>query len=340
MSLSLYYVSWLRSPRPRRLNYFYVFNGSNGAHPYGSLVQGFDGNFYGETYQGGNGANFIGTVFKLTPSRVLTTLHSFCVGSTTCPDGANPDEGLVLSSSGSFYGVTRFGEASGSFYGVTRFGEANRGPLAQAGTVFKISSTGAWSKLHDFCAQALCADGANLVGPLVQGTDGSLYGATTFGGTGGGSGERCDVGQCGIVFKISPSGTFKTLHSFCSQANCLDGVFPTNGLTQASNGSFYGATANGGTNGGGKIYKITGGGAFSVIYNFCSAANCAFGGNVDGSLVQGTDCFLYGTASSGGSGGTILKVSTSGAFMTLHIFCTQSGCPDGGVPDRRIDLGQ
>jgi uncharacterized repeat protein (TIGR03803 family) len=130
---------------------------------------------------------------------------------------------------------------------------------------------------------------------------------------------------------ISPSGTFKTLHSFCSQANCLDGSNPTNGLVQASNGSFYGVS-NGGVNGGGTIYKITGGGAFSVIYNFCSAANCAGGAHVYGPLVQGTDGFLYGTTSYGGSGGSIFKVSTSGAFTTLYTFCTQSGCPDGGAP--------
>ncbi len=33
---------------------------------------------------------------------------------------------------------------------------------------------------------------------------------------------------------------FNTLYSFCSQANCADGVHPLAGLMQASDGNFYG----------------------------------------------------------------------------------------------------
>jgi uncharacterized repeat protein (TIGR03803 family) len=38
-------------------------------------VQGKDGNIYGTTLYGGIGNN--GTVFKVTPSGTLTTLHTF-----------------------------------------------------------------------------------------------------------------------------------------------------------------------------------------------------------------------------------------------------------------------
>jgi uncharacterized repeat protein (TIGR03803 family) len=304
----------------QKLTFFYVFNGSNGAHPTGPLVQGFDGNFYGETYQS---SSDVGTAFKLTPERVLTTLHYFCVGSTGCPDGENPDQGLVLSTSGSFYGVTKFGGTNLGGSGVTT-----------GGTVFKISSGGVWSKIHDFCAQAECVDGSNPLGPLVQGTDGSLYGVTNSGGTGGGSGERCDVGQCGTVYRISPTGTFTILHNFCSQSNCLDGVFPTSGLIQAANGSFYGATSDGGTNLGGTIYKISSGGAFTVIHNFCSEANCADGGSVNAPLVQGNDGYLYGTLYGRGAynGGAVFRISASGTLAILYSFCAVSGCPDGKLP--------
>src|ERR1700723_478022 len=67
------------------------FNFTNGDLPIGGLVQGTDGNFYGTTVEGGtnrcivdrthsrpNGVNEdCGTIFKITPSGVLTSLHSF-----------------------------------------------------------------------------------------------------------------------------------------------------------------------------------------------------------------------------------------------------------------------
>jgi uncharacterized repeat protein (TIGR03803 family) len=60
---------------------FYLFPAStvDGVSPSGSLVQGSDGNFYGTTSSGGQFGG--GTVFQITPTGVLTVLHSF--GGTT-----------------------------------------------------------------------------------------------------------------------------------------------------------------------------------------------------------------------------------------------------------------
>src|SRR5580698_10869930 len=74
------------------------FDGTNGATPvYVFLVQGVDGNFYGTTSAGGNLncglANGCGTVFKITPEGVLTTLYSFCA-QADCADGFSPYAGL------------------------------------------------------------------------------------------------------------------------------------------------------------------------------------------------------------------------------------------------------
>ncbi len=78
------------------------------------MVQGADGNFYGTTLRGGNPANCTsgcGTVFKLTPQGILTTLFSPSFPST---QGEQP-AGLMLATAGNFYGTTPQGGAHGSF---------------------------------------------------------------------------------------------------------------------------------------------------------------------------------------------------------------------------------
>jgi len=78
----------------------YTFDGgANGSYPVGTLVQGTDGNFYGVT--GGGGASNDGTIFQMTPSGALTTLHSF-----SGADGVSPNAGLVQHTNGKFYGTT------------------------------------------------------------------------------------------------------------------------------------------------------------------------------------------------------------------------------------------
>jgi uncharacterized repeat protein (TIGR03803 family) len=73
---------------------------------------------------------------------------------------------------------------------------------------------------------------------LVQGTDGNLYGSTIYGG----ANDACYTG-CGTLFEITPAGTLTTLHNFDS----TDGANPYAGLIQATNGTFYGTTAQGGS---------------------------------------------------------------------------------------------
>src|SRR5215471_38038 len=74
----------------------------NGGYPrYMSLVQGTDGNLYGTTL----GLAY-GSIFKMTPSGVLTTIYSFTYQNGGYPNGAFPDSGLVLGKNGNFYGTT------------------------------------------------------------------------------------------------------------------------------------------------------------------------------------------------------------------------------------------
>jgi uncharacterized repeat protein (TIGR03803 family) len=76
---------------------------TDGANPV-DVIQATDGNFYGTTAYGGYG---YGTVFRLTPSGKLTTLHSFSSYDGT--DGTYPYGGVIQATDGSFYGTTHYG---------------------------------------------------------------------------------------------------------------------------------------------------------------------------------------------------------------------------------------
>lgn len=138
----------------------------DGSWPTGGLVQGSDGDFYGTTEYGGafGTNNYGGTVFKITPSGELTTLHSFCA-ETECADGETPMAGLVRATDGALYGTTLYG---GAYYG---------------GTVFRITPSGVLTTVYNFCAEKRCYDGSGPVAPLMQATNGKLYGTTEMGGT-------------------------------------------------------------------------------------------------------------------------------------------------------------
>ena len=93
------------------LTTLHSFTSTDGAQPYGALIQASDGNFYGTTYEGG--ADNEGTIFEITPAGVLTTLHSFNV-----TDGGFPLGALIQTSDGAFYGTTSL---AGSDNGGTVF---------------------------------------------------------------------------------------------------------------------------------------------------------------------------------------------------------------------------
>jgi uncharacterized repeat protein (TIGR03803 family) len=120
-----------------------------------------------------------------------------------------------------------------------------------------MTPSGHLTTLHNFCSLANCADGSSSYLPLVQATDGNLYGTTPYNGSYG----QFNTGN-GTAFEITPAGTLSVLHSFCSLARCPDGQFPYGGLLQATNGNFYGTTYEGGLdvhNGYGTVFSLSNG---------------------------------------------------------------------------------
>jgi uncharacterized repeat protein (TIGR03803 family) len=133
----------------------WAYGNDEGSYPYGGLVQGGDGYFYGTTSLGGGNINNAGTVFRISPGGSYATLYSF---TNAPPDGAELKAGLVLGSDGNFYGTTY------------------QGGTNNLGTVFRISPSGQYTKLYDFTPGV--GGGLYPQAGLVQGSDGSFYGTT------------------------------------------------------------------------------------------------------------------------------------------------------------------
>jgi uncharacterized repeat protein (TIGR03803 family) len=277
----------------------YSFTGGNdGATPQ-SLIEGSDGNFYGTNANGGSSAcqQGCGTVFKITPAGVLTSLYVF----TGAADGANPVS-VIQGSDGNFYGAALYGGVINNSCGS-----------AGCGVLFKVTAAGSESALYSFTATG--SDGGLPVG-VLQGTDGNFYGTTTFGGSGGN----------GTVFKVTAAGAETVLHSF---AGASDGAEPQAGLVQAGDGNLYGTTQFGGTDSDGIVFKITTAGAETVLYSFTGTATD--GANPVTPLIQASDGNLYGTTGSGGNAGchggcgTVFKISTAGVESALYVFTAGGG---------------
>lgn len=253
-------------------------------------------------------------------------LYDFCTQSL-CADGFRPLAALVQGTDGSFYGTTYDGGAKVNY-----------------GSVFKIGAGGHLTTIYSFCSQSNCTDGSEPYAGLVQGTDGNFYGTTVAGGTGNSS--NCTAG-CGTVFKITPEGTLTTLHSFCSQPNCVDGSTSLATLVQAPDGNFYGTTAAGGasincTGGCGTVFRITTAGHLTILHSFCAQSNCTDGSFPNAGLVQATDGSFYGTTYFGSSNsgyGTVFRITSAGALTTLYTFCSLPNCTDGSSPYAGLTQG-
>ena len=257
--------------------------GGDGASPYARLSEGHDGGLYGTTYYGGSGIGY-GTVFKLNKDGSgYSVLHSF---QSSGGDGQNPYAGVLEGSDGALYGTTE------------------QGGSGRLGTVFKLNKDGSgYTVMHKF--QDLNDDGYYPEAGLVEGSDGSLYGTTMGGGSGGG----------GTVFKLSKSGSgYTVIHNCVSN----DGSWPYAELVEASDGILYGTTYYGGTSGNGTVFKLNkDGSGYTILHSFGSAGGDAK--NPFAGLMEGSDRMLYGTTFSSGSvyPGAVFKLNKDGSGYTV-----------------------
>jgi uncharacterized repeat protein (TIGR03803 family) len=220
----------------------HYFVGSDGAHPWASLIFDPQGNLYGTTESGGGPLcrrHGCGTVFRLTPEAkgrwTEKVLHSFPENNN---DGIGPYSSLILDNAGNLCGTTAIG-----------------GPNAD-GTIFELSpdTNDTWKEklLHSFNQE----DGQNPYSGLVFDGAGNLDGTTSYGG----------AYASGTVFQLSRDKkgewTETVLHNF--DPDGLDGVNPEANLVIDSGGHMYSTTWFGGKFGSacndgscGTVFEIT-----------------------------------------------------------------------------------
>jgi len=289
-----------------------VCSNSDGALPEAPLAAGSDGNFYGSTSIGG--ANGTGVLFKVTPLGVLTVLHAFDAittdpnGGTTCnSDGYSPGSALVEDAAGSFLGT------------------AYRGGSYGQGTIFRVTSAGAFSVAHTFDGF-----GSNPLSGLTRAQDGNFYGIGT-------------VGFLQSVFKLTPEGAFTPVFvQGADEAGSPE--FPTDTLLQLADGTFYGTSRGGGDAGSGTLFTLnldadpavwlssvpytsppTGPGDLFVVY--WDSANV-------------TQCVASGGGTGDGWDGRVLNPSDSLAISEqaagTYTFTIQCSGPDGDTTDSTV----
>lgn len=267
------------------------FNGTDGQYPYGGLIQGTDDKLYGTTYTGGTYGR--GTVFAMdTDGSAFAVLESLD-GSTT---GSYPFLGqLTEGSDGRLYGSAQTGGAYGR------------------GVVLAVAKDGTATVLHHFNY----SDGYYPVGGVTEGADGVIYGTTHSGGSSG----------YGVLYGVNKDGSgFQVLRNW----NYSAGAYPYSKPVHATDGALYGTTYYGGTGSYGTAYKVVPGSlAFTVLLNFYyNTSDQTQGRNPYGTIEQGSDGRVYGTAVSGGSynRGTLFGMDADGSnFSVLHNFNYSTG---------------
>jgi uncharacterized repeat protein (TIGR03803 family) len=153
---------------------FFAFDYLDGGEPYGSVIQGTDGNFYGTSTDWEN-------IFELSPQGVLTVLHFFVFGSG---DGSLPITGLVQATDGNLYGNTQLGGTMGQ------------------GVLFQVTSSGGYSILYNFDT----TNGAQPLSNLMQHTNGTLYGLAEGGNNNKGVFYSLNMGLGPFVAFVANSG--------------------------------------------------------------------------------------------------------------------------------------
>ena len=290
-------------------------NGTDGYAPYSGLVFDAAGNLYGTAYYGGTYSR--GTVFELTPQAGGTwteqVLHSFGNGT----DASAPFAGLTFDTAGNLYGTTEVGGTSG---GCAPYG---------CGTVFELTPAagGTWTEKVLY----------NFGGRHGRDYSQSRLSSSTPPAISTARPPKAALTTWETLFELTPAGggtwTEQVLHNF---GNGTDGANPYARLIFDAAGNLYGTTYQGGSYGGGTVFRFNAQGE-SLLQSFSGNDGA---GPIAG-LVLDAAGNLYGTTSSGGASNEGAVFEITGAPPVAYQFVTVPPCRLIDTrPDRRPDSGR
>ncbi len=198
----------------------------------------------------------------------------------------------------------------GQLYGTSTDG------LYGDGIVYKISTTGSFSKLADLKASV---SGKGSPGGLVFDSAGNIFGTAS---------DSNNASAKQTIFKLTPSGTLSRFATLGST------TYPNDGLTIDANNTLYGVSPYGGANIDGTVYKVSAAGTVTTLATF----NSANGAYPAAQLTVDAAGNIYGTTENGGLGvsqfsngfGTVFKISNTGVFSTLVQFNGLNGANPRG----------
>lgn len=350
------------NPAPAGLTYQKLHSfPAKGVSAYGGIVLGNDGDYYGTTTNGGNFDPFnsnegYGTVFRLSPQGVMTTLVHFHGRNGMYPQGS-----MVKGADGHLYGVTERGGESwehdphklgfgtvfrvttdgvftkladfdgsngfrpraglmqasnGNFYGTTSNNNASSYLPEELGSIFQVTPSGVLTKIADFDGR----NGLRPETPLIEGLDGELYGTATMGGSNWYPGQL----HTGTVFRVTTTGEITWLAD-------LDGDAMGYGTVLSavdSGGVFFGFSAGGGSAGFGSIFQFAPSAGMPGVWTATKLVDfTGTNGYQPTSLQLHNDTLLYGGTFGGGSAwnqatfhdgyGTLFSIPKSGGPLSL-----------------------
>jgi uncharacterized repeat protein (TIGR03803 family) len=293
-----------------------------GQYPDGEMTVAPDGSLYGGASYGGPSCiadGGCGSVFHLRPeaSACNSSLCSWAendIYDFPATHSVGPSGRFVQDNAGNLFGVT----SNGGQYGV--------------GSIYELSpNNGSWnySLLFSFVGGA---DGWGIGGGLVSDTFGNLYGAASQGGDG-----------YGTIFELSPVGNSWVESTVYTFTGFSDGQYPYGGVSIDSAGNLFGATFEGGDNGGGTVFELTPsaeGWQFSLLYSFTGYPGGGTGPNGQPAIDSAGN--LYGTTTYQGDNGigSVFELSPTAngwVYRELHSFADADGWSPQGTPVLGLD---